>query len=250
MSPTWTTTCSRSSPSASPPARRRTSRTSRSASGAPTSSTSLRDVVGLARAGGAEAPARRARPAGLGPDRRRARPGRRTGRAHAATPAPPSSPRCDVAAVGPPRARPPVGAGSPAPRPRAWWSAAAAPGGWPTAPDPVTVHGHRRRSSRCPAGTRPGRPSSRRRRTARACSSSTSARATSRPTTGSVRSGCSSPTSAGWSAWAPSTGRPAGSTCPPGLDLDQFSVVDVSEEQFDGDPAHSGDSIVRGPLEA
>ena len=37
---------------------------------------------------------------------------------------------------------------------------------------------------------------------------------------------------------------------PEGLDLDQFSVVDVSEEQFDGDPAHSGDSIVRGPLEA
>ncbi|MDQ0372920.1 anti-sigma factor [Cellulomonas humilata] len=37
---------------------------------------------------------------------------------------------------------------------------------------------------------------------------------------------------------------------PAGLDLDQFSVVDVSEELFDGDPAHSGDSIVRGPLEA
>ena len=37
---------------------------------------------------------------------------------------------------------------------------------------------------------------------------------------------------------------------PEGLDLDQFSVVDVSEEQFDGDPAHSGDSIVRGPLQA
>lgn len=37
---------------------------------------------------------------------------------------------------------------------------------------------------------------------------------------------------------------------PAGLDLDEFSVVDVSEEQFDGDPAHSGDSIVRGPLEA
>jgi len=37
---------------------------------------------------------------------------------------------------------------------------------------------------------------------------------------------------------------------PPGLDLDEFSVVDVSEEPFDGDPAHSGDSIVRGPLSA
>ena len=37
---------------------------------------------------------------------------------------------------------------------------------------------------------------------------------------------------------------------PAGLDLTQFSVVDVSEEQFDGDPAHSGDSIVRGALQA
>ncbi|MGY4645543.1 anti-sigma factor [Cellulomonas sp. URHB0016] len=37
---------------------------------------------------------------------------------------------------------------------------------------------------------------------------------------------------------------------PAGLDLHEYSVVDVSEEQFDGDPAHSGDSIVRGPLQA
>jgi len=37
---------------------------------------------------------------------------------------------------------------------------------------------------------------------------------------------------------------------PAGLDLREYSVVDVSEEQFDGDPAHSGDSIVRGPLRA
>lgn len=37
---------------------------------------------------------------------------------------------------------------------------------------------------------------------------------------------------------------------PAGLDLDEFSVVDVSLEQFDGDPAHSGDSIVRGALDA
>ncbi|MBT0993566.1 anti-sigma factor [Cellulomonas sp. DKR-3] len=35
---------------------------------------------------------------------------------------------------------------------------------------------------------------------------------------------------------------------PEGLDLAEFSVVDVSQEVFDGDPAHSGDSIVRGPL--
>lgn len=51
-----------------------------------------------------------------------------------------------------------------------------------------------------------------------------------------------------------SIGTLAGTTgqfvLPDGLDLDEFSVVDVSEEQFDGDPAHSGDSIVRGPLEA
>lgn len=36
---------------------------------------------------------------------------------------------------------------------------------------------------------------------------------------------------------------------PDGLDLAQFPVVDVSEEHFDGDPAHSGDSVVRGPLD-
>ncbi|MBO3102450.1 anti-sigma factor [Cellulomonas sp. zg-ZUI168] len=51
-----------------------------------------------------------------------------------------------------------------------------------------------------------------------------------------------------------SVGTLAGSSgrfdLPEGLDLDEFSVVDVSEEQFDGDPAHSGESIVRGPLEA
>jgi len=36
---------------------------------------------------------------------------------------------------------------------------------------------------------------------------------------------------------------------PVGLDLAAFPVVDVSEEHFDGDPAHSGDSVVRGPLD-
>jgi len=35
---------------------------------------------------------------------------------------------------------------------------------------------------------------------------------------------------------------------PSGIDLDDFAVVDVSQEHFDGDPAHSGDSIVRGIL--
>lgn len=39
-------------------------------------------------------------------------------------------------------------------------------------------------------------------------------------------------------------------TIPVGLDLDDFAVVDVSAEPFDGDPAHSGDSILRGELAA
>lgn len=37
---------------------------------------------------------------------------------------------------------------------------------------------------------------------------------------------------------------------PAGLDLAEFPVVDVSEEPFDGNPAHSGDSIIRGVLPA
>lgn len=35
---------------------------------------------------------------------------------------------------------------------------------------------------------------------------------------------------------------------PPGVDLADFAVVDVSQEPVDGDPAHSGVSIVRGEL--
>lgn len=35
---------------------------------------------------------------------------------------------------------------------------------------------------------------------------------------------------------------------PGGLDLGDFAIVDVSAEPLDGDPAHSGDSIVRGEL--
>jgi hypothetical protein len=35
---------------------------------------------------------------------------------------------------------------------------------------------------------------------------------------------------------------------PADLDLNRYSVIDVSEEPDDGDPAHSGNSIVRGPL--
>lgn len=37
-------------------------------------------------------------------------------------------------------------------------------------------------------------------------------------------------------------------TVPDDVDLAEYSLVDVSEEPLDGDPAHSGDSIVRGPL--
>jgi hypothetical protein len=35
---------------------------------------------------------------------------------------------------------------------------------------------------------------------------------------------------------------------PAGLDLQQYPLVDVSIEPLDGDPAHSGDSVVRGEL--
>lgn len=35
---------------------------------------------------------------------------------------------------------------------------------------------------------------------------------------------------------------------PEGLDVSQYSLVDVSIEPFDGDPTHSGDSVVRGEL--
>ncbi|HSL58908.1 MAG TPA: anti-sigma factor [Acidimicrobiales bacterium] len=37
---------------------------------------------------------------------------------------------------------------------------------------------------------------------------------------------------------------------PDGLDTDRFSVVDVSIEPADGDPTHSGRSVLRGPLGA
>jgi len=35
---------------------------------------------------------------------------------------------------------------------------------------------------------------------------------------------------------------------PDGLDVERYALVDISQEPFDGDPAHSGDSIVRGQL--
>ncbi|MDF2990678.1 MAG: hypothetical protein K0S37_1192 [Microbacterium sp.] len=42
-----------------------------------------------------------------------------------------------------------------------------------------------------------------------------------------------------------STGR---FVVPANIDLDEFTLVDVSAEPVDGDPGHSGDSIVRGAL--
>ncbi|MFC4553847.1 anti-sigma factor [Georgenia faecalis] len=35
---------------------------------------------------------------------------------------------------------------------------------------------------------------------------------------------------------------------PPGLDLGEFPIVDISDEPYDGDPSHSGESIARGQL--
>jgi hypothetical protein len=35
---------------------------------------------------------------------------------------------------------------------------------------------------------------------------------------------------------------------PPAIDTERFSVVDISREPQDGDPAHSTDSVLRGPL--
>jgi hypothetical protein len=46
------------------------------------------------------------------------------------------------------------------------------------------------------------------------------------------------------------TGTEGRFAVPPNLDLDQFPVVDVSDEPLDGDPAHSGESIIRGVLGA
>lgn len=36
---------------------------------------------------------------------------------------------------------------------------------------------------------------------------------------------------------------------PASVDLDEYSVVDISREPTDGDPAHSTDSVLRGPLQ-
>lgn len=44
------------------------------------------------------------------------------------------------------------------------------------------------------------------------------------------------------------TGESAVFPIPAGIDLSRYDLVDISEEPYDGDPIHSGDSIVRGKL--
>ncbi|WP_342024375.1 anti-sigma factor [Arthrobacter citreus] len=44
-------------------------------------------------------------------------------------------------------------------------------------------------------------------------------------------------------------GTEASFELPADLDLSQYPVVDISDEPYDGDPAHSGDSILRGQLD-
>jgi len=46
---------------------------------------------------------------------------------------------------------------------------------------------------------------------------------------------------------APGTSK-AVMTLPDNVDLTRYRVVDVSAEQYDNNPAHSGDSLVRGEL--
>lgn len=38
-------------------------------------------------------------------------------------------------------------------------------------------------------------------------------------------------------------------TLPAGLDVAAYPLVDVSVEPYDGNPLHSGDSVVRGQLD-
>ena len=50
---------------------------------------------------------------------------------------------------------------------------------------------------------------------------------------------------------ASASSRAAGSfPIPDGVDLSEYDLVDISFEPIDGDPAHSGDSIVRGQLKS
>mgnify|MGYP003607764562 FL=1 len=45
-------------------------------------------------------------------------------------------------------------------------------------------------------------------------------------------------------------GRSGTFPVPADADLERYSIVDISQERSDGDPGHSGDSIVRGALES
>ncbi|MCP2636442.1 anti-sigma factor [Microbacterium sp. HD4P20] len=45
-------------------------------------------------------------------------------------------------------------------------------------------------------------------------------------------------------------GRSGTFPIPDGVDLEEYDLVDISFEPLDGDPAHSGDSIVRGQLQS
>jgi hypothetical protein len=39
-------------------------------------------------------------------------------------------------------------------------------------------------------------------------------------------------------------------TVPPGVSIEEYPVVDISLEPYDGDPGHSHESLLRGTLEA
>ena len=73
----------------------------------------------------------------------------------------------------------------------------------------------------------------------------------STPATATSRSGSSTPTASGWSPSAccvPASRAPSRSAR---TLIDQgYVVVDISKEQFDDKPAHSGDSLLRGQLPA
>ena len=102
------------------------------------------------------------------------------------------------------------------------------------------------RSTPSPAGPRLARRRWRRLETACGRSSSTSMRrshATDVREVWLIRSDASGLVSLGLFEGA--SGR---FVVPDGIDLDEFTLVDVSAEPVDGDPAHSGDSIVRGEL--
>ena len=129
-------------------------------------------------------------------------------------------------------------------------SAAAGRGGRTTHDDPATVRRDRDARAAARLGRRRAPPWSRQRPTAPGCSSSTCRSTTAAPTTGFREVWLLKPDVSGLVSVGTLDGTSGRFDLPAGLDLTQFSVVDVSEEQFDGNPAHSGDSIVRGALRA